>query len=498
MPDDESKQAAGVPHVCFLLDGMSMGGVQTWTITLVRRLLAEGYKVDLVHLRKGGTMLHRVPGEVRTMHLHGVRPPARVSVFGAIIRFFFITGLYPFYLVLRLARRASGRGGGGGRPAREAENTRMERWTLYAPRYIASFFTAAALRSFWRAWKFNRRCVRPQSPAGALPLGRVAYFSACASLVASYMEQEKPDVVYSAWGTANIVALLDRAESRHKPRLVVSLRRSFDNNPWRKMKFTLMFHFISEADAVHAVSRGVADEAVREYGIAREKILSVYNPAFHSEIPHLKRQPCAHSWIAEKGEEKTILWVGKLVLHKDPATMLHAFRLLAERRNARLIMLGMEVKAGSVSNLIREWDAPVRDRVFLQAYVENPYSWMAGADVLVLTSKSEGLPNVLIEAMACGCPVVSTDCPHGPREILEDGCWGRLTPVGDAGALVDAIEATLEDPPAAEELIARAMDFSEERLMPQLMEMLGLPGKRQSGDETFSSAPSSFVSVPPA
>ncbi len=494
MPDDESKQAAGVHHVCFLLDEMSAGGVQALTIILCRHLLAAGCKVDLVRLREGHTMLHRVPGAVRTMHLHGVRPPVQVSVFGAIIRFFFVTGLYPFYLVLRSVRWAAGRG----RPAREAENTRMERWTLYAPRYIASFFTAAALRSFWRAWKFNRRCARMQSSAGALSLGRVAYFSACAPLVASYMEQEKPDVVYSAWGTANIVALLGRAESVYKPHLVVSLHFPINANRVQKMKSALMFHFISEADAVHAVSRGVADEAVREYGIAREKILSVYNPAFHSEIPHLKRQPCAHPWIAEKGAEETILWVGRPVPSKDPATMLNAFRLLAERRNARLIMLGMEVKEGLVSNLIREWDAPVRDRVFLQAYVENPYSWMAGADVLVLTSVLEGLSNVLIEAMACGCPVVSTDCPHGPREILENGRWGRLTPVRDAGALADAIEATLENPPAAEELLARAMDFSEERIIPKLLEMLGLPGERQSGDGIYTPAPSSLVSTPPA
>jgi len=491
--NEEIKTGRRSPHICFLLNHMGSGGVQTWAITLCRRLLAEGCKVDLVRLREGKTMLHRVPEKVRTLRLHEVCPHAQVPVFGALIHFFFRAHLYLFYLVLRMVRRVAGRR----HPAGEEANQEMEKWTRYAPRYLASFFSAAALRSFWKTWKFNRRLARRQSPAGGLSLGRVAYFSACAPLVARYLEQEKPDVLYSAWGTAKSAALLGGGESGHKQRLVVSLHGHLGDTRLRERKHALMWHLIPEADAVHTVSRGLADEAVRKYGTGREKILPVYNPAFHSEIPHLKLQPCAHPWIAEKGEEKIILWVGRPLLNKDPATMLHAFRLLADRRNVRLIMLGVSGKEWMTSKA-REWYEPIRDRVFLGGYVDNPYSWMAGADVLVLSSRAEGLSNVLIEAMACGCPVVSTDCPYGPREILEDGRWGRLTPAGDAVALADAIEATLENPLAAGELIARAMDFSEERVMPQLMELLGLPGKQQSGVGTGPPSPLRNIPVPPA
>ena len=108
----------------------------------------------------------------------------------------------------------------------------------------------------------------------------------------------------------------------------------------------------------------------------------------------------------------------------------------------------------------------------LPGFRANPYKYMRKAAVFVLPSMFEGLPMVLVEALACGCPVVATDCPHGPREILEGGRWGRLVPVGDAEAMAAAIEETLASPPPAGELIGRAEFFRKNRAVAQYLEIV--------------------------
>ncbi len=114
----------------------------------------------------------------------------------------------------------------------------------------------------------------------------------------------------------------------------------------------------------------------------------------------------------------------------------------------------------------------IRKDVDLPGFATNPFQYMARAGVFVLSSGYEGLPGVLIQAMACGCPVVSTDCPSGPREILQDGAQGPLVPVGDDRVMADAILAALEAPPGCEKLKARAGDFSLDRAVDQYLEVL--------------------------
>jgi glycosyltransferase involved in cell wall biosynthesis len=114
----------------------------------------------------------------------------------------------------------------------------------------------------------------------------------------------------------------------------------------------------------------------------------------------------------------------------------------------------------------------LEEAVALPGFVDNPYKFMKRADVFVLSSKWEGLPTVLIEALACGCPVVSTDCPSGPAEILEGGRWGPLVPVGDAGSLAKAILQVLERPLNRELLQKRGLEFTVERAVQQYLELL--------------------------
>jgi glycosyltransferase involved in cell wall biosynthesis len=138
------------------------------------------------------------------------------------------------------------------------------------------------------------------------------------------------------------------------------------------------------------------------------------------------------------------------------------------------VILGDGEERAKLAELALELD--VAAEVDLVGFRPNPYAFMARADVFALASRVEGMPNTIIEALACGCPVVSTDCPSGPAEILQNGRYGRLVPVGDDAALAAAISATLQEPPRAQELRSRAADFSLERAVDRYLEMLE-PGR---------------------
>ena len=138
-----------------------------------------------------------------------------------------------------------------------------------------------------------------------------------------------------------------------------------------------------------------------------------------------------------------ILATGRLTDQKKFSTLIEAFAILRAQRECRLAILGEGELRASLEALVAE--RGLAPDVLLPGFVANPFAWMRQASLFVLSSAWEGLPTVLIEAMACGVPVVTTDCPSGPREILEDGRWGRLVPVGDASALAIAISGALDE-----------------------------------------------------
>jgi glycosyltransferase involved in cell wall biosynthesis len=210
------------------------------------------------------------------------------------------------------------------------------------------------------------------------------------------------------------------------------------------------------ADAVIAVSDGVADHIARLTGMPRERITTIYNPVVTTELLEKARKPVDHPWLAP-GQPPVVLGVGKLKIQKSFRTLIRAFARVRAARPARLVILGEGARRRALEALVDELG--LREDVALPGYVANPWAWMARAAVFALSSRWEGLPGALIEAMACGCPVVSTDCPSGPAEILQGGAYGPLVPVGDAGALADAILALLEAPPDRARLRARAAMF---------------------------------------
>ena len=159
-----------------------------------------------------------------------------------------------------------------------------------------------------------------------------------------------------------------------------------------------------------------------------------------------------------------------MTTQKDFPTLLRAFARLRKQQPARLVILGEgKIKAALIALAT---ELGILQDVALPGFVNNPLAWMSRSSVFVLSSVWEGFPGVLIEAMACGCPVVSTDCPSGPAEILNGGEYGRLVSMGDDGALAEAILTTLKKPLDSTKLRARAAEFSVERALDKYLEVL--------------------------
>ena len=194
-------------------------------------------------------------------------------------------------------------------------------------------------------------------------------------------------------------------------------------------------------------------------GIPAGSITTIHNPVVMPDIRTRAVMPAEHPWLSDGGPA-VVLAAGRLSREKDFPTLIRGFALLAARRPCRLVILGEGEQRAALDQLATS--LRVADRVSLPGWVENPFAFMSRASLFVLSSIYEGLPSVLVEAMACGCPCISTDCPAGPAEILEDGRLGPLVPIGDAGALADAMERVLERPPDPRGLRERAEDFSGE------------------------------------
>ena len=212
------------------------------------------------------------------------------------------------------------------------------------------------------------------------------------------------------------------------------------------------------ADAVVAVSKGVAESVRHSLGVDGERVRTIHNSVPADSVRRLAQAKVAHPWFAE-GAPPVILSVGREAAQKDFPTLVEAFGLARREVDTRLVILG-RLSAPFQARLrsLARRHGVEGDLGFLD-FDENPYRYMRRAGLLALSSRWEGLPMVILEALACGTPVVSTDAPYGPREIL--GGWGDLPPVGDAPGLARALVATLRcGRPTEEALRTRAADFS--------------------------------------
>jgi len=237
----------------------------------------------------------------------------------------------------------------------------------------------------------------------------------------------------------------------------------------------LLRHFLwfySWADAIAPVSQGVAEDLTHIAGKPLKQMRVIYNPVVTPELFEKANETVDHPWFAT-GEPPVILGVGRLNVQKDFPSLIRAFALVRKRLPVRLMILGEGEERPQLEALIRELGLSAE--VALPGFVSNPYAFMSKAAVFVLSSAYEGLPTVLIEAMAVGTPVVSTDCPSGPREILEFDKYGSLVPVGDVKAIADAILTMLKYPTDTEALRQRAQSFSLETAVDRYLQLIN-PG----------------------
>ena len=300
---------------------------------------------------------------------------------------------------------------------------------------------------------------------GQLPLLASTRLPRWAVEAAAYLDRERPDALLAMNVLAATAAGMALHLVRRPPRVVATLHEVLKTGRLRYRARQAYPH----AGAVVGVSHGVSTEFEKVPGLERGRIHTIYNPVVSPHLMRGVRQPANHPWMDGSGAP-VILAVGKLNKGKDFSTLLDAFARLLAQRSARLIVLGQGRLRPNLLSLSRKLG--VAEHVDFPGFMENPYAFLARADLFVLSSRSEALPTVLIEAMACGCPVVSTDCDFGPREILEEGRYGALVPVGDPEALSAAMARTLDDPLPRSVLRERASCFDAESAVEQYEKLL--------------------------
>jgi glycosyltransferase involved in cell wall biosynthesis len=228
--------------------------------------------------------------------------------------------------------------------------------------------------------------------------------------------------------------------------------------------------FYPLSSAIVAVSHGVAKDVANMAHLPIRKVNVIYNPVVTEELMRMSRADISHPWFQD-GETPVILGAGRLMYQKDFGTLIKAFAKVRSEQPCRLAIIGGEaVEQEYLESLIKEFK--LEQDVQLMGFADNPYAYMAKASVFALSSRYEGFGNVLVEAMATGTPVVSTDCESGPAEILENGKYGHLSPVGDADQLAKSIAETLRNPLAASLLKRQAQYFTDFSIAKQYVELI--------------------------
>lgn len=299
-----------------------------------------------------------------------------------------------------------------------------------------------------------------------------------ASLV-GYLERERPAALFSALEGPNFLSsLVKRLGLSGGTRVVVSVR-NMDSSlirlyPWGVKRFLFSFLYpgmLAWADHIVAVSQGVKDLYLTAGGkVAPDHVTVIHNPVDARFLEDAMGEGISEEWF-RRDPRPFLLGAGRLEPQKDFGTLLRAFALVRRSWDGRLLILGEGRERERLERSIRELELE-RD-VLMPGHAPNPWKFMGRAEAFVLSSAHEGFGNVLPEAMAAGLPIVSTDCPSGPSEILERGKWGGLVPVGDAEAMARAILSALKGPRRLD-YSDRSRDFTPEKAVARYLRVLGL------------------------
>jgi len=290
-----------------------------------------------------------------------------------------------------------------------------------------------------------------------------------------YVDEHHPDVLLAARGHRDnlIAAALKKDKQYRKLPVMLSMHNSdYVCLPWYK-RMGLIWRMRTDyarADKIITVSRGLSTAVQQFSGLAADHFTTIYNPIVSDRLYAKADAGVDHAWLTDT--VPLILSIGQLSAQKDFATLLRAFALVRRHQTARLMILGEGEDRMKLQSLAQELG--IADDVLLYGFDPNPFRFLKHADLFVLSSAWEGLPTVLIEAMAVGTPLVSTDCPNGPREILDNGKYGELVAVGNSEALAQAMQKVMGRPPPAELLSIGADRFTITRIADEYMAALGL------------------------
>lgn len=282
-----------------------------------------------------------------------------------------------------------------------------------------------------------------------------------------WLRQNRPDVLMTHLTHVNVAAALAvRLSFTEVPHVAVEHNQIDLNFPRIRQRsvrvaYRAVRYIYPGITAVVSVSQGVENSVKRFCAFAGGNMRVIANPVVTPALRDLLTEAPAHPWLSDGGAP-VLLGCGRLVEQKDFPNLIEAFRLVRQQRDVRLLILG----EGELRPMLEEAvaTAGLQEVAALPGFDRNPYAAMAAADLFVLSSRWEGLPTVLIEALAAGTNVVATDCPSGPMEVLEGGRYGSLVPTGNPRALADAILARLAQPIDRATLQKRADDYSLENV----------------------------------
>ena len=268
--------------------------------------------------------------------------------------------------------------------------------------------------------------------------------------LARYLKNENPDILLSAQHYANLVSVWARSLSRQPipliltERLAIAEALKYDSPYKRPFMKRLIKLFYPRAEAVVAISHEGARQLEQINNWKPNTVHAIYNATPIEKIKSLAQQPIQHKWLKQPRDFHTLVSVGRLEFQKGFDVLIRAFSMIPDNPKFRLIIIGDGTLKPQLQNLISELN--LNDYIEITGYLPNPYPYIKNSDLFVSASHYEGLGNTLIEAQVCQTPVVATDCPVGPNEILLNGNAGVLTPVNNPNALANAIHKTLTNP----------------------------------------------------
>lgn len=292
--------------------------------------------------------------------------------------------------------------------------------------------------------------------------------------VADFVRVEQPDVIITAKDHGAQVVLLSRMIHRWNVPVFVTVTNMWSRVVRRPLQRLFVRWLYPKANGIIAVSSGVKDDLCDAFGLPRSQVRVIFNPVAPWTPGSHETGSSPHPWLEEGSNTPVILAIGRLEQQKDFPTLMRAFaRMRMERdRSCRLIIIGEGTQREELEKLARELD--IVDDFALPGKVTSAIPFLRRASLFVLSSRWEGFGIVIAEALAAGTPVVATNCASGPAEILENGRFGRLVPVGDAAALADAMREALDAPGDRENLMSAADRFAPSRIATDYLEYMEL------------------------